>query len=242
MITHNPYTLILLLLGIAGSAAIIPYSMAMQGQTDLSLKIFLLALLQGGILSAAAVFLGSPASAALGLEIPSAAGKLPLAVVLGAASGLLILGLETFVFLPNFPEVFLRAAGKDIALWKRFFASFYGGITEELLMRFFLLSGLLWLVTRIWKGAGGDSITIAFWIVNIIIAVLFGLGHLPAVKQMAGEITPLLLTRTIVLNSIAGIVFGWLFWHYGLVAAMVSHFTADIVLHVLSPIIKKIVA
>jgi hypothetical protein len=33
----------------------------------------------------------------------------------------------------------------DVAKWKWFFASFYGGITEETIMRLFLLSLLAWL-------------------------------------------------------------------------------------------------
>jgi membrane protease YdiL (CAAX protease family) len=36
-----------------------------------------------------------------------------------------------------------------------------------------------------------------------------------------------------VLNSLAGLVFGWLYWRRGLKAAMVAHFSADLVLHVL---------
>jgi membrane protease YdiL (CAAX protease family) len=35
------------------------------------------------------------------------------------------------------------------------------------------------------------------------------------------------------LNSIGGLVFGWLYWRQGLLAAMVAHFSADVVLHVI---------
>ena len=37
----------------------------------------------------------------------------------------------------------------------------------------------------------------------------------------------------VVLNSLAGIAFGWLYWRRGLEAAMIAHFAADLVLHVL---------
>jgi hypothetical protein len=38
--------------------------------------------------------------------------------------------------------------------------------------------------------------------------------------------------RTLLLNGIAGVVFGVFFWQLGLVFAMAAHFTADILLHV----------
>jgi hypothetical protein len=46
-------------------------------------------------------------------------------------------------------------------------------------------------------------------------------------------LTPLVITRTVVLNGLIGIAAGWLFWKRGLETAMISHFSADIVLHVL---------
>ena len=45
------------------------------------------------------------------------------------------------------------------------------------------------------------------------------------------------MTRAIVLNGVGGLVFGWLYWTFGLEAAMVSHFSADIVIHVIMPLL-----
>ncbi len=229
-------------LGVIGSAAILPYSAALQSQMSLSLKLILLSLVQGVVITAIAVSVGMLASKNLGLQVTSPLKTLPLAIALGIAAGVVIIALELLVFQPQLPEAFTRAAADggaapDIAIWKRLLASLYGGISEELLMRFFLLSGVLWLVTKVWSGPQGQAVQTAFWVVNIAIALLFGLGHLPAVLQMVEKLTPILLTRTLVLNGIAGIIFGWLYWKYGLAAAMVSHFSADIVLHVISPIV-----
>ena len=47
---------------------------------------------------------------------------------------------------------------------------------------------------------------------------------------------PTVVVRTIALNAIAGIAFGWLFWKHGLEMAMLAHFSADIVLHVVAPL------
>ncbi|PKL71234.1 MAG: CPBP family intramembrane metalloprotease, partial [Methanobacteriales archaeon HGW-Methanobacteriales-2] len=50
-------------------------------------------------------------------------------------------------------------------------------------------------------------------------------------------ITPMVIARAIVLNGIGAIIFGWLYWKKGLESAMISHFSADIVLHVMFPLI-----
>jgi len=39
------------------------------------------------------------------------------------------------------------------------------------------------------------------------------------------------------LNGIGGIIFGWLYWKKGLESAMISHFSADIVLQVIFPFV-----
>jgi len=236
-ITH---LIILTALGTFGSLAVIPYSAALQSQLTLTPKVLLLSALQGVIFSAVAAAVGMIASRPLGLTVTSPLSSLPAALLLGAAAGLLIIALELGVFYPRLPEAMKQLNGGTLPLWKRILACFYGGISEELLVRFFLLSGLLWLTGRFWHGPEGLPAAAAFWTVNILIALLFGLGHLPATKMIT-DLTPLVITRALVLNGLAGIIFGWLFWKFGLAAAMVSHFTADVILHVISPIVTQAV-
>ena len=45
------------------------------------------------------------------------------------------------------------------------------------------------------------------------------------------EITLIIVVRAIVLNGIAGVIFGRLYWEKGLKSVIVSHFSADILLH-----------
>ena len=66
--------------------------------------------------------------------------------------------------------------------------------------------------------------------------MVFGLSHLPATAALT-TITSLVIFRAVLLNGIAGIIFGWLFWKKGLEAAIISHFVADIVLLVIFPTI-----
>ena len=47
-----------------------------------------------------------------------------------------------------------------------------------------------------------------------------------------------MVLRTLLLNGIAGIAFGWLYWKRGIEMAMLAHFSADIVLHVVTPLLS----
>jgi membrane protease YdiL (CAAX protease family) len=60
------------------------------------------------------------------------------------------------------------------------------------------------------------------WAAIGVSAVLFGVGHLPALAQAVG-LTPALIARTVLLNAVAGVAFGWLYWRRSLEAAMVAH-------------------
>ena len=70
----------------------------------------------------------------------------------------------------------------------------------------------------------------ALWLATILAAVIFGLGHLPATAALV-KLTPLLIVRAILLNGVVGVATGYLYWRYGLEAAVLAHFSADIVLH-----------
>jgi membrane protease YdiL (CAAX protease family) len=66
----------------------------------------------------------------------------------------------------------------------------------------------------------------------VLAALLLGAAHLPMAAALA-PLTTVVIVRTMLLNSIGGLVFGWLYWRQGLLAAMVAHFSADVVLHVI---------
>jgi membrane protease YdiL (CAAX protease family) len=149
-----------------------------------------------------------------------------------------ILALEFFYFQPAMLKEIGETANNinlqtsQPVAWKGLLASFYGGISEELLLRLFVMSFFVWLGHFISKTAEGTPTATVIWIANILAAVLFGLGHLPAMSFQV-PLTALVITRTVILNGLLGIVFGWLYWKRGLEAAMISHFSADLILHVL---------
>jgi membrane protease YdiL (CAAX protease family) len=160
------------------------------------------------------------------------------AVSLGVIGGLLILLLDV-VLAPfvtqDLPQSAIGATDATIAsvLVYAPVRFLYGGITEELLLRYGLMSTLAftgWVLTGRRLDGPGSGV---MWVAIVISAVLFGIGHLPALAQSV-DLTPALVARTVLLNAIAGVLFGWLYWQRSLEAAMVAHAAFHVPLVVLS--------
>ena len=250
--------LILWIASIFSVIAILPYSLSLQSNVLHNLKlpiplplVITLQVVQNAILFAIAIFAGMFFASRVGLGTPildavtrgeSVADRiraiLPLSMILGIVSTLVVLGLEFFYFQPALIKQLSSTASalnlrtSQPAAWKGFLASFYGGIAEEILLRLFVMSFFVWLGRFISKTQDGKPTHVVFWIANILAAVLFGLGHLPAMALLV-PLTTLVVLRTVILNGLIGIACGWLYWKRGLEAAMISHFSADLVLHVL---------
>jgi hypothetical protein len=173
--------------------------------------------------------------------LPKLADEWRPAAAVGGGLGLLVILLD-FGFQSVFggittpstvsPDAALVALAGSIPL-----RVLYGGITEELLLRWGFMSLVVWLlwtgvgvVGRRRRDAGGSAgaptppaPTSAVVRAGIVIAaVVFGLGHLPALAAV-GPLSAPVAVRTVVLNAILGVGFGWLFWRRSLEAAMVGH-------------------
>lgn len=195
-----------------------------------------------GLLIATHLGLGAPLLSGLlaGNDVSAQAlDMLTPALMLGIGSALVMLLLEITVFWPRLPRS-MRESFPIPSLWKRLLASVYGGVDEEILLRLFLLSLLAWLISFAWHTPDGRPALGALWLANIIAAVIFGLGHLPATAALV-KLSPLLVVRAILLNGVVGIAAGYLFWRYGLEAAIVAHLSADLVLHGVGDSIAKAV-
>ena len=119
-----------------------------------------------------------------------------------------------------------------------FLAAISAGITEETLFRLFGLSLLACLGGLLLHDSNGRPKPIIFWIANVLFALAFGVAHLPAQATIGLPLNPLVVTATLVLNGIGGLVFGWLFFTFGLESAILAHILADIVRHSLIPVIS----
>lgn len=156
------------------------------------------------------------------------------AILLGVAAALAVVALSAAIdpFLPPMLHPPAKTGVGQSAL-NGFLASFYGGIVEELQLRLFLMTLVVWLAAMLRKAMPSPRV---YWIAIAIAALLFGAGHLPAAHHVWG-LDMVVVVRTVLLNSLAGLAFGWLYWKRGLEMAVLAHFCADLVLHVLTPLL-----
>ncbi len=129
---------------------------------------------------------------------------------------------DWLVFASHLPDTLTTALAP---LWQRLLAALYGGLTEELILRFGRFSAPAWGLTRLHRRELPTPAVL--WTTNVVVAVLFGLLHLPVTAVLV-ELTAPLAPRALVLNRVPGVAFGYLFWRRGLESAMLAHFVADI--------------
>ncbi|MGG4495658.1 CPBP family intramembrane glutamic endopeptidase [Brevibacillus reuszeri] len=102
----------------------------------------------------------------------------------------------------------------------------YGGIVEELIFRWGLMSTLVWSMNK-WLAISDANLV--NWLAIAMSSMLFALIHLPGAQQTVGKLTLPLLTYAISANFIVGICCGWLFWKSGLLSAIICHILFHIV-------------
>ena len=241
---------ILLIACVVSSWLVLPYYFALtSSKVVFSASMLLLSTVQSIVLFSVAIFFGLRLSKHIGMGMPilqnSLEGKnqtkelksiiIP-SVCWGAMAGILVV-LLSIPFNKLIPE--LNLLDVSIPLWKSFLASFYGGIAEEILLRLFLVSLFVYITLKVKKTKTEHPTKLGIWLSIILAAIIFGLGHLPATAQIT-SITGLVVIRAILLNGIVGVIFGWLYWKKGLESAIIAHFSADIVLHVMTPSITSI--
>lgn len=102
----------------------------------------------------------------------------------------------------------------------------YGGVTEEVLMRWGVMTTLAWAGTRLLRVPVGDAPPRVMWAAIVLSAVLFGLGHVPALLAGTAGIGAPAIVAAVAANALFGVVAGYLFWRHGLEMAMAAHLLA----------------
>ena len=105
----------------------------------------------------------------------------------------------------------------------------YGGVIEEVMLRLFVMSLLAWLGWKLFFRRAEKAPMGVIVAANVVSALLFAAGHLPATTMLFGTLTPLLLVRCFLLNGGLGLFFGWLYRRYGIQYAMIGHAAAHVV-------------
>lgn len=232
--------LLLLLVSIISVIAMLPYffesNNALIEESNIPVSDFVFSLsiiLQSAVFISIAIWSGIYFVNKTGIKVLSCprGSTIVNSLITGVTTALVLLIIDYFFhtarITPNFFTV------EKITVWKTLFVCFYGGIVEEILLRLFLLTFLLFLINKVsndrYKNA---SITIAI----TITALLFAAGHIPVI-QMQTTLNPLIITRVMLLNSVAGLIFGYLYIKRGLFSAIIAHFSADFILIFLFPLL-----
>lgn len=142
-------------------------------------------------------------------------------IILTVIGSVIFIGLEYGVFANLIPEVAVTYEQKPSIAYMISCLT-YGGVLEEIMMRWFLMSLLAFIIWKLFfkkKERVPEGVLIA---VNILVALLFAAGHLPTTAMTMG-ITPLILVRCFTLNSLAGLICGHLYMKHGIQYAMLSH-------------------
>jgi membrane protease YdiL (CAAX protease family) len=165
---------------------------------------------------------GTPLNLALGRAWKASLG---LAVAAGVVIPPLILLLDRLLFAGVSMQRVRAFVAQPLA--DRIAVVATAGIAEELVFRVIASTLVAWIVYLATKRQ-----TAAIWTGIVVAAILFGLAH---VANLAHVPHPYL--RAIVLNGIAGLALGWLYWRRGLEWAVLAHLIADTTLYLLLPAI-----
>ncbi|MGQ0800797.1 MAG: CPBP family intramembrane glutamic endopeptidase [Pseudomarimonas sp.] len=184
---------------------------------------------QSGVLLALAVWGGVALSRPLGLGAPATEAALsgtgtwpalrrqllPAAIAGVFVGGLLVLSARVAP-----AELLALGQTMEIPVAAKLL---YGGVTEEVLMRWGLMTALLWLPWRLIQKRVGLPRTSYVVGAIVVAALLFGILHLPAAAAMGASLDPAVVAYVIAGNTVPGVLFGVLYWRYGLEAAIIAH-------------------
>ena len=248
----NRLFLILFLLGFAGilsfllvDLAALVASFPVPAGTEVPVitpTIKLLSLIQPTVLLLVAVLIGVVLAPKVGLAAPVAeslaAGEpvLPSLIpqllpgVLGGVVGGLSILLIAAALKPFLTTDTIERIGRLGTLLPMLTRVLYGGLIEELLLRWGFMTLLVWIAWRLFQKRLAKPTSVCFVVAILISSIVFGLGHLPVAILLLPQITVPVVLFVILANSAFGIVAGYLYWKRGLESAMIAHMLCHVVL------------
>ena len=146
-------------------------------------------------------------------------------VVASLIGGMIFILLDVFAFGKLIPAVLDSYASKPT--FSYIIASItYGGVVEEVMLRLFFMSLIALIISKLSKGKTVTDTHII--IANVLSALLFAAGHIPATVQSIG-ISPIIILRCFLMNGGFGLIFGRMYRKYGIQYAMLTHAGVHIV-------------
>lgn len=208
-----------------GQVAVLPYVADLSGIV-VTPVVAIDTLIKAALWYAAIIFFGIKIVQKTDFKISSSGKYVIPSTVGGISVGLAIRLLDHFIF--STTTTSLLNPVTNIKLWHKILGSFYGAINEEILLRLFAVS----LITVLLQKNSNMNRVYCTLISILFCALLFGIGHLPMLYKIIEIPRMVDIVRVLTLNGIGGIVFGLLYWRYGLISSMLSHFIADLIIHV----------
>lgn len=149
--------------------------------------------------------------------------KKPLiaALIISVAGGLALI-LPDILFFGHYSEAIMNSYAVKPTIPYLLATVTYGAVIEEVMMRLFMMSLIAFVLHKLFCRTNELPSTVILIAANVIAALLFAAGHLPAIFQMMG-LSPVLIFRCFLLNGSFGLAFGWLYRKYGLRYAMIAH-------------------
>jgi hypothetical protein len=149
--------------------------------------------------------------------------KKPLiASIIVAAIGGMALILFDILFFGKYSEIIMESYNAKPTISFLLASVIYGGVIEEVMLRLFWMSFVAFVLWKIFDRKNEHPSTAILITANMIAALLFAAGHLPATATMIG-LSPMIIFRCFLLNGGIGLLFGWLYRKYGLRYSMIAH-------------------
>ena len=232
MVTDRPPVRLLALIGGLGllSGLLLPIEALVPGQAVPALVLRAAALVQPALLLALAVWAGARLAPGLGLGAPVLAAltagttvqpalirlwPATMFATLAVALTLWVYALTISPLLLTAPGAAARLAAFEPPLLTRLL---YGGVVEELLIRWGLLTVLAAGAMRL-----GMTRSPALLTASLVSALAFAAGHLPLLGMLTADPPPLVVAGVIAGNAVPGLIFAALYVRRGLEAAMLAH-------------------
>jgi membrane protease YdiL (CAAX protease family) len=154
------------------------------------------------------------------------------AIAVGAG---LVMGAAQAIFAARF----LVTLGLNLTLpplWLGVIGGLAGAFREEIIFRMGLMTLLTWLGVKLFRQKRPSAALV--WTANILTAIVFGAMHYSSDSaQVSGAISPQAFAALVITyHGLAGLLFGWLYWRRGTLAAVAGHFTTDLTITLLSAI------
>ena len=143
------------------------------------------------------------------------------AVLVALVGGLAMILLDVFYFGPH-SQVIMDSYATKPSIMFLLGSVIYGGVIEEVMLRLFLMSLIAFVLHHLFWKKQMQTPVAALVLANIVAAILFSAGHLPATAVLMG-LTPMIVFRCFLLNGGIGLLLGWLYRKYGLRYAMIAH-------------------